>query len=224
MIHALIFDRDQTLLHFEPRALARLEQRVQVVGASIPPGATIAHWQSWNGGWPLTAEDEPRFWTQFWLALGDHYGLSTAQVEQLQDIGAFYHTSFAAYPDTLTCLGEIRRRGMRMAVLTNFELPSIDRTLDHAGIDPAWFDVLCSSAALGVGKPHPAAYQAVLERLGLPASACLFVDDLEANVAGARAVGLHAVRLDRDSPSSAPGMLRSLAELVPFLDRLNGVA
>jgi putative hydrolase of the HAD superfamily len=32
-----------------------------------------------------------------------------------------------------------------------------------------------------------------LERLGLPAAACLFIDDLEHNIDGARALGMNAV-------------------------------
>jgi putative hydrolase of the HAD superfamily len=42
-------------------------------------------------------------------------------------------------------------------------------------------------------KPEPAIYELTLERLGLPAEACVFVDDLEINLPPARALGIHAV-------------------------------
>ena len=46
------------------------------------------------------------------------------------------------------------------------------------------------SAAFGLGKPEPEVYRRCLQRLGVPPAAALFVDDSEANVAGARAAGL----------------------------------
>ena len=47
------------------------------------------------------------------------------------------------------------------------------------------------SAEFGVRKPDPEVYRRCLARLGVAPRAVLFVDDSEANVAGARAAGLH---------------------------------
>ncbi|GGK30026.1 HAD family hydrolase [Salinarimonas ramus] len=45
----------------------------------------------------------------------------------------------------------------------------------------------------GVIKPDPVIYRLLLDRYGLEAGACLFIDDSEKNVAGARAVGMRAL-------------------------------
>ena len=42
-------------------------------------------------------------------------------------------------------------------------------------------------------KPDPAIYRLLIDRNGLAASDCLFIDDSAANVEGARAVGMDAV-------------------------------
>ena len=42
-------------------------------------------------------------------------------------------------------------------------------------------------------KPEPEIYALTLERLGLPAGACAFVDDVEVNVAAAREAGMHGI-------------------------------
>jgi 2-haloacid dehalogenase len=42
-------------------------------------------------------------------------------------------------------------------------------------------------------KPDPAIYRVLLERNGLEAARCLFIDDSPANVEGARSVGMRAV-------------------------------
>jgi epoxide hydrolase-like predicted phosphatase len=56
------------------------------------------------------------------------------------------------------------------------------------------FDVIIASAEVGLMKPDPGIYQLALERLGIPASEAVFVDDMPANVDAARAVGMHALR------------------------------
>lgn len=49
---------------------------------------------------------------------------------------------------------------------------------------------------IGVRKPYPEAYLASLRDLQLPAAACLFVDDMAKNVAGAVAVGMEGFYFD----------------------------
>jgi putative hydrolase of the HAD superfamily len=121
---------------------------------------------------------------------------------------------FVAYPDTLEVLGLLRERGIRLALLSNGGLPSIGRTLHHAGIEPSWFEALMRTATLGVKKPHPQAYRATAAALGLPAEACAFVDDSAENVAAARAVGMIGWVLDRKGGGKGQdGRIGSLAEL-----------
>ncbi|MFP5368521.1 MAG: HAD-IA family hydrolase, partial [Actinomycetes bacterium] len=42
-------------------------------------------------------------------------------------------------------------------------------------------------------KPDPAIYRLLLDRYGLAARDCVFIDDSKANVEGARSVGMHAI-------------------------------
>jgi epoxide hydrolase-like predicted phosphatase len=56
------------------------------------------------------------------------------------------------------------------------------------------FDELVVSYEVGVLKPDPAIYREALRRSGLPAEACVFFDDRQDNVEGARRVGMHAFR------------------------------
>ena len=59
------------------------------------------------------------------------------------------------------------------------------------------FDGTVISGDVGLHKPEPAIYELGAERIGLEPAACIFVDDLRENVAGAEAVGMTAV-LHRD--------------------------
>ncbi len=61
-----------------------------------------------------------------------------------------------------------------------------------------FFDAVCLSFECGFIKPQPQAFETMAQRLGVPVEACVFIDDQEHNVDGARAVGMSAV-LYRDN-------------------------
>jgi putative hydrolase of the HAD superfamily len=84
------------------------------------------------------------------------------------------------------------RPAFRTAILSNWrdDLPQV-LTAQYPMADA--FDEVIYSAAEGVMKPDAAIFEAALARLGVPAGQAIFIDDFAHNVAGARAVGLHAI-------------------------------
>ena len=100
-----------------------------------------------------------------------------------------------------------RERGLRFALCTNNvrEWESLWRPM--LPIDEV-FEVVVDSAFVGTRKPEPAIYALTLERLGLPAEACAFVDDLEVNVVAAQEAGMQGI-VFRDT-ASAVAELESL--------------
>jgi HAD superfamily hydrolase (TIGR01509 family) len=62
-------------------------------------------------------------------------------------------------------------------------------------------------------KPDPAMYREALRRSGLPAEACVFVDDRSANVEGARRAGMPAVQFESTEQMAMD--LRRLGVRVP---------
>jgi len=109
-------------------------------------------------------------------------------------------------------LRELRGRGLRMALLTNnvreweplwrSKLPEIDEV----------FEVVVDSAFVGLRKPDAAIYELTVERLGggLRCEECLFLDDLEVNCEGARALGMTAVQFV-DAAQAIPELEAALA-------------
>jgi putative hydrolase of the HAD superfamily len=87
---------------------------------------------------------------------------------------------------------ELKAEGKRMALLTN----------NVREWEPVWrpmlpvdeiFETVVDSGFVGCRKPEARIYELTLERLALPAEACLFVDDLLPNIEGARTAGMNAV-------------------------------
>ena len=108
----------------------------------------------------------------------------------------------------LDLAARVRGAGYRTALLTNNVREWEPRWRAIFAVDEL-FEVVVDSAFVGLRKPDPAIYRLTCGRLGLPAEACLFVDDLEPNVEAARAVGLGAVRY-RDPEQAVAEVLAAL--------------
>jgi putative hydrolase of the HAD superfamily len=65
------------------------------------------------------------------------------------------------------------------------------------------FDAMTISAEARVAKPDPRIYRIALEELGVAPAESIFLDDFPENVAGARAVGMKAIRFSRPDQALA---------------------
>jgi epoxide hydrolase-like predicted phosphatase len=106
-------------------------------------------------------------------------------------------------------MGFIRdlRRRVRVGMITN-AWPDIRRYLVEVFKIADAFDPLIISAEIGIAKPDPRIYRLALDQLGVQPAEALFVDDFEDNVAGARWLGMQAVRFT--STPQAMAAVRSL--------------
>ena len=105
------------------------------------------------------------------------------------------HDNFDLYEDAPPVLEELRRAGLRIALVSNTGR-DLHAFVQHHALD---VDVALASRAHGHTKPHPSIFEAALEALGVgPADAVMVGDSLEDDVEGATLVGMAAILLDRD--------------------------
>jgi putative hydrolase of the HAD superfamily len=88
----------------------------------------------------------------------------------------------------------LRERGVRLAILTNNVREWHDLWRSAFKIDEL-FELVVDSSFEHTRKPEQRIYEITLERLGLEASDCAFIDDVEVNVVAARDLGFHAIQL-----------------------------
>jgi putative hydrolase of the HAD superfamily len=136
-------------------------------------------------------------------------GGETVHLHRFREI---YFNALNPNPQMIGLMEELRDSGLRMAMLTN----------NVREWEPVWrsmlpvdeiFELVVDSAFVGCRKPDREIYEIVLERLGLPAQACLFIDDVEVNVEAAREIGLSAVHF-RDNEQAIPE-IRGLLDGAP---------
>jgi len=106
-----------------------------------------------------------------------------------------YFEALEPNPPMIDLMRELKEGGYRMAMLTN----------NVREWEPLWrsmlpvdeiFETVVDSGFVGCRKPESRIYALTLERIGLPAEACLFVDDVLVNCEGARKAGIEAVHFE----------------------------
>lgn len=128
------------------------------------------------------------------------------------------------YPDTLPALRELRRRGFKLAILSNCtcQAGAVVYQLGMAEL----VDAVLLSYEVGLAKPDPAFYQRACAALGVPPAACAFVaDGAGGELEAASALGLRTIRIHRPHPRHpddgqavrADAHVRTLAEALALL-------
>jgi putative hydrolase of the HAD superfamily len=98
----------------------------------------------------------------------------------------------------------LRERGLRTALLSN--------SWGDAGYPradfPALFDAVVISHEVGMRKPEARIFMHAVGLLGLAPEQCVFVDDIEANITAAEALGMTGIH--HQDPESTAGRLSEL--------------
>lgn len=124
----------------------------------------------------------------YWYAVAQQLHLDADSLAMLQRdyfAGDVVDTTLTAY------IQARRLEGHSIALLSN-EVRSLREKLTAHQLTPL-FDVIVISAEIGVMKPAPAAYHAVLNALKRPADETIFIDDMQANIDAANALGIHGI-------------------------------
>jgi putative hydrolase of the HAD superfamily len=107
-----------------------------------------------------------------------------------------YTRDYDVFPDVRATLEGLRDRGVTVGICSNWDW-DLDRHLARNDLVDLLDFVVCS-AQLGYRKPHPAVFDAVLDRSGAPADEVVFVgDSWHDDVTGSRAAGLRPVHVVR---------------------------
>jgi REG-2-like HAD superfamily hydrolase len=217
--------------HVYAIALAEYGVEIEIEGLRAALRRAYQH-----GGWGFDDGFEPTEETSFRRTIElDRLALEELGVRDLPE--AFYRrlaelfmltSHWHVYPDTYTALDGLTDRGLVVGALSNWvwNLPELLHALDLV----SHFDFIAASARVGFEKPHPEIFRHALAQAGVQPEEALHVGDhLEADVGGARRLGIGAVLIDRDGhyadapvPDDVP-VIRTLDGLLPIVDaRLAG--
>lgn len=183
MIKNIIFDVGNVLVEWEPEnAMRRLGMDAATVDAVADATVRTKDWDEADRGACAPEEMLLRFIRKapeyekeiqcFW----EHIGMAIYQFDYVKE--------------WMTALKE---RGYHLYILSNYSAWTYEHTKEAlsflADVDGALFSFQVKQI-----KPEPEIYHTLLGRYGLKAEECVFLDDKEENIEGARACGIHGIR------------------------------
>jgi epoxide hydrolase-like predicted phosphatase len=125
---------------------------------------------------------------EFYRGMADLCGLRASEEE--------FVSAFVGIFDPIASTVSLIRalsRSYRLGLLSNTNEWHFERHIRAVEIFPL-FDAVTLSYQVKAMKPSERIYKDLLRKIDLPPEECVFVDDLEENVAGARRVKIHAIR------------------------------
>jgi putative hydrolase of the HAD superfamily len=208
-LKAVFFDVGITLVYPHPSFAELFAETVRSRGHPMDP-AVVHEALAEFGSHFVDASKEGNLWSTstdrsrtFWLGLYREsvraVGAPEEAVDELAE--ALYRTfaepsKYRLHPDVLPTLEGLEKRGLKLAVISNFEewLEQLLETLDVT----RFFPVRVISGVEGVEKPDPKIFHLALERVGVEPSASAYVgDNPYFDVESAREVGMLPVLIDR---------------------------
>ena len=147
----------------------------------------------------------------------------------LDQLFAITQKNWLLEEDALSTLQKLEQDGYRMGLISNAgDDQDVQQLASRFGIRQ-YFDFILTSAACSYRKPHRRIFEIALSNwYFLPSEAVMVGDNLDADIRGAKSVGLFAVWISRragqqtdEQLSIQPdASLASLSELPALLDRL----
>lgn len=188
-------------------------------------------WVEWAHEGPFEATEEASFrrLTELDRLVFDRLGYQDLPEAFFHDVDAAFRrrSAFFVFPDVVPALDAMQDAGLRLAVVSNWgwHAPELLQTLELA----RHFEVMSISARVGYQKPHAAIFEHALELLDVGPDEAIHVgDDPEADVMGARRVGIEPVLIDRTGRIDAPvgagtetGAVATITDFGGLLDLLS---
>ena len=144
----------------------------------------------------------------FLEVLTDHLEPLLGHRPEMHRFKEIYFEALEPNPEMIDLMRALKNEGYRMAMLTNNvqEWEPLWRAM--LPVDEIFEDVI-DSGFVGCRKPESKIYSLTLERVGVEAERCLFVDDLEVNCEAARRAGMSAVQF-HDNEQAIPEIRAAL--------------
>lgn len=103
---------------------------------------------------------------------------------------------------SLPWLRRVKESGRRILYLSNYSHKIMRECADALYFLPE-MDGGLFSCDFHMVKPDPAFFRLLIEKYQLDPSRCVFIDDIETNLEGARAVGMHTIHFENPAQAEA---------------------
>lgn len=237
----VLFDLGSTLIFFDAswpevtqRAAMALYHQLQNDGLALDQEAFIDSFRSRLNDYYVERDTEfiEHTTTYILKEVLEEWGYPVIPESTLRSaLDAMYAVSqqhWRPEPDAHATLQSLRDQGYRLGIISNASDDKDVQTLVDKAKIRSYFELVLSSAALGIRKPNPRIFEIALEHLGVqPGRAAMVGDTLGADILGAQNAGIFDIWITRraDTPSNRghadtirpSAIIKTLSELTSVL-------
>ena len=223
MAKAVIFDLDNTLIDFSETKNLVIKESVKAMidaGLKANYNALLAEFSSYY--WSHGIEDQKifqKFLTQKYGKV-DYRVLAHAILAYRRAKNGLLRP----YPGARNVLKELRRMGLKLAILSDAPKLEAYLRLCAVGFDE-YFDVILTLEDVGMLKPHSKGFIMASNRLNVALNDCVMVGDkLERDILGAKKLGMKTILAKYGNPSEfrtgADFVAKNVYEIVGIVGKI----
>lgn len=240
----VLFDLGSTLIYSDgswpeviKKAMRAVYDQLVIKGLSLDRDKFIETFHQRLNDYYIERDTEFIEYTTSYIlsTLLETWGYSDLPVDMIQQaVDSLYAVTqqhWRTETETHNTLQTLREQGYRLAIISNAgDDNDVQSLVNNANIRP-YFEIILSSANLGIRKPNPRIFEIALEKLhAAPNQAVMVGDTLGADILGAQNAGIFDIWITRraDTPANRAhadtitpsAQIESLAELPGLLARL----
>jgi putative hydrolase of the HAD superfamily len=209
LLKGAIFDLGETLMHLTVTWEQVRESRMKAIYEAFTEHGVSLDLDDLKREYLRLHEEESEYAArtleeieirESFVKLFDRLGVSPRQQPEMGDLVKRYFAleaeSWVIFPGITEMLQQVRDLGLKMGLLSNARNDwAVREIMERLGLT-RYFDVILTSAGLGMRKPRPEPFREMLKMLGItPAEAVMVGNSMEADVAGAVPLGIKTIRV-----------------------------
>jgi HAD superfamily hydrolase (TIGR01662 family) len=226
---AVLFDMGNTLVKYDYGAPEEVFQRVlsslgisrslnQIKKAFLDCKKKAEYNQLLSSLGRIKCEE---YWFQW-----DAMVLKHLKIEENEELPRTIHSKWfdcvdsTLYPEVREVLLELKRRGMKVGLISTAYEEEIQSILRMANLKETAFDIIVGVDTIKKVKPNPEIFKYAISKLDVKPEEAIFVgDNVEADYEGAENAGLHALLIDRtEKQQNGLRTIKNLKEILSKID------
>jgi len=203
MLGAVLWDLDGTLLDSEEYHWQAWQQTMQSAGRPITRDEFVATFG-------LRNDEILPPWLGASATAGDIARVSLEKEQLYRKL--LREGGIGPLPGAADWVRRLHAEGWRQAIASSAPRENVDVVLEAIGL-ASFFQTVVSAEDVTAGKPDPQVFLIAAERLGVPPSRCVVVEDAPAGVEAARRAGIRSIGVRRNGRLPADIAVSSLEDL-----------
>jgi len=190
-ITAVIFDMDGVLTDSEPLINASAIAMFRERGVAAQPEDFI----------PFVGTGEDRYIGGVAEKYGLKLDLAAAKQRTYEIYLRLVPKELVAFPGAVELVRACRRSGLRLALASSADRVKINANLHKIELPPQGWDAIVTGEDVTARKPAPDIFLKAASKLGLPAAACVVIEDAVNGIHAAKAAGMRCVAVAQTFPA-----------------------